>query len=674
MKAFPRLVSCVAMALVVGAGARGAGGEKLPAEEFARGPAIQHAVLSRDGKFVAYVITFEKEERLVFRNLETDKVQGIIYPPETSPLELGYTGFFWVGKDRAAFSLYTDGLSAMDVTGRNFVGIAGRDRQTSQPEQQYTILNGVIHTFAGENDGKVLMGEYDIPIGLADAQFFSLTHPNVAKVDTRTGRSSRVVVNPGDVAYWLADGSGFVCIGVQQSKGLNRIIHRQSEADSWLPLPELDYNGRRTVPLGVSGDGHTLYLSRITPAGTWGVYAYDLVKKQVGDLILGHELYDIIPPNWNLGYDNFSLQSLVMSPDKQELLGIRYVTDLPHVLWLAPNMADAQAALDQSLPNVVNTITSMSDDRQKFLVLSWAANDPGTYYILDLKKKSLKPFLARAPWIKPAQMAKVIPISYKARDGLLIHGYLTIPPGREPEHLPLVVYPHGGPWARDAWEFDGTAQFLANRGYAVLQVNYRGSVGFGDAFYKKGIRKVGHEIQNDIEDGARWAIANGITAPKRMAIMGGSYGGYSALMGLIQTPDLYTCGVSLAGVTDWGALIERNRAMFPIAAGIQAHLVGDPAKQAADLRDVSPIAHVGRIQVPVLIVHGKDDQNVPYAQATALVAELEKEKKPYEFMARANELHGFRNARNQAEYFRRVEAFLAKYLSVEAPAGGLPSK
>ncbi len=462
------------------------------------------------------------------------------------------------------------------------------------------------------------------------------------------------------------------CASVSSKRsGLNRIIHRQSESDSWQPLAELDYNGRRTIPLGVSGDGRTLYLSRITPAGMWGVYAYDLVGQKVSDLVVGHDHYDIIPPNWNLYYDNFSMQTLVMSPDKQELLGIRYVTDVPHVFWMAQDMAADQAALDQALPNAINTITSMSDDRQTLLVLSWAANNPGTYYLLDLNKKSLKPFLARMPWIKPAQMAKVVPISYKARGGLLIHGYLTIPAGREPQHLPLVVYPHGGPWARDSWEFDDTAQFLANRGYAVLQMNYRASVGYGDAFYKKGLRKIGHEIQDDIEDGARWAVAQGITDPQRMAILGASYGGYSALMGLIQTPDLYRCGVSLAGVTDWTALLEHNRAIYPIAYGIQAYLIGDPAKQAEQLRDVSPIAHVDRIQVPVLIVHGKDDQNVPYAQATALVAEMDRLHKTYEFMSRANEMHGFRNAKNQAEYFRRVEAFLAKYLPPDAaPAAG----
>ncbi len=668
MKAFTRLASSLALICSLSHPARGADNPKPEAEEFARGAAIQHAVLSRDGRTAAYVITFEKDERLFFRDLETDKTKNFIFPDSNSPLETGYNGFEWISKDRAIFSLFTNGLSAVDKTSANYVGITGEDRNRDKNDGRQAFLSGVVHIFTGKEEGKVLMQEFDTPIGLADAQFFSVSFPHVTKVDTKSGYFQRVVENPGNVQFWLADGNGVVCIGLQTYKRNDRIIHRATEADSWQPLKELDDNVHRSVPLAVSGDGKTLYLSRVTPAGTWGVYSYDLVNQKLGDAIVSHDHFDIIPPEFHLQYDGFSLQTLVMSRDKQELLGIRYVTDVPHVFWLAPDLADDQAALDQALPNATNTITSMSDDRQKMIVLSWSASDPGAYYIFDLQKKSLKPLLARTPWIKPAQMAKVFPISYKARDGLIINGYLTVPPHHQPEHLPLIVYPHGGPWTRDGWQFDELAQFLANRGYAVLQVNYRGSVGFGDSFFKKGKRQVGHGIQDDIADGTRWAIQMGITDPNRVAIMGASYGGYSALMGLIQTPELYQCGISLAGVTDWIGIIQNDRQLFPHAYGFVVNNVGDPVKDAAELRDVSPISHVDKIKAPVLVVHGKDDPIVPYDQSTTLVAELEKQRKTYEFMSRANEMHGLQNAKNRADYFRKIEAFLAKYLPVEAPA------
>lgn len=642
----------------------GKGAESLPpVEQFSRGPAVQHAVLSRDGRTVAHLVTFEKEQRLVFRDLATGKVQGVEIPSSNIPLEVGYSSFSWVGSDRAIFSLYPAGVSAIDRNGTNYIGLAGRDRDEDRRDNQPVMLSGLLFALAGKDEGKALMYEYDRPVGLRDAAFYRVNFPHVSLVDTRTGGFSRVVENPGNVVQWLADGKGFVAVGVQREKGLNRIIHRASEADGWRPLAELDYNGRRTVPLALSGNGDTLYLARITPEGTWGVYTYDVRAQRLGELVLSHDVYDIIPPNFTVAHDGFALQGLVLSADRNELLGIRYVTDRAKTFWLNADMVAVQAALDKSLPKKINTIGSMSDDRQKLLVLSWSASDPGTYYIFDRAKNSLEPLLARMPWIKPAELAEVFPMSYHARDGLLVRGYLTVPHGREAKHLPLVVYPHGGPWTRDAWDFDPLVQFLASRGYAVLQLNYRGSVGFGDNFYKKGLRKVGREIQDDIADGTRWAVEKGVADPARIAIMGASYGGYSALMGLATTPELYRCGISLAGVTDWNELIKQGRDAYPEDyKGIEG-MLGDPLKDGEELRAVSPVNQADKFRAPVLIVHGTDDPVVPYAQATAMVAALDRAKKPYEFAAKKNEMHGLANAKNREEFYTRVEQFLAKNLA-----------
>jgi dipeptidyl aminopeptidase/acylaminoacyl peptidase len=225
--------------------------------------------------------------------------------------------------------------------------------------------------------------------------------------------------------------------------------------------------------------------------------------------------------------------------------------------------------------------------------------------------------------------------------------------------------PHGGPQTRDVWGYDPDVQFLANRGYAVLQVDYRGSTGYGDGFFKQGLRQVGTGMQHDITDGVRWVIRQGIADEKRIGIMGGSFGGYSALMGLALEPDLYCCGISIAGVTDWVELIKEKADMFPQSYAYNLSLVGDPKKDNAALNAISPVHLVDRLRVPLLIIHGQDDPAVPYTQARLLVSALQKAGKPYELLSRYNEQHGLRDFNNRVEMYRQVEAFLQKHLPAD---------
>jgi dipeptidyl aminopeptidase/acylaminoacyl peptidase len=302
----------------------------------------------------------------------------------------------------------------------------------------------------------------------------------------------------------------------------------------------------------------------------------------------------------------------------------------------------------------------MSDDLKKLVVFSWSAKDPGSYYIFDLEKKQLKPLFATCPWIKPEQMADVYPISYKSRDGLVIHGYLTVPAGQEPKNLPMVVFPHGGPFSRDIWEFDRDTQFLASRGYAVLQMNYRGSPGYGEDFYVKGQRHIGRELQDDITDGTKWAIAQGIADPHRIAIMGWSFGGYSALMGAIREPNLYRCAIDLSGVTDWVALLKYQRTVTEgFGDDENAEMIGDPIKDAADLADISPVNHADKIAVPLLLVYSKDDRVVPFEQARLMKAALDSAHRSCELITKRNEGHGFYKYDHRLELYQQIDKFLA---------------
>jgi dipeptidyl aminopeptidase/acylaminoacyl peptidase len=251
----------------------------------------------------------------------------------------------------------------------------------------------------------------------------------------------------------------------------------------------------------------------------------------------------------------------------------------------------------------------------------------------------------------------------------LIHGYLTLPVGHQPRNLPLVLLVHGGPWVRDTWGFDPLVQLLANRGYAVLQVNYRGSPGYGEELFRKARRQIGREIQDDIEDAARWAISSGLADPQRIAIMGASYGGYSALFGLGHNPELYRCGIALAAVTDWPAIFDDRRG-DPVYKTANTHWqreIGDPDKDGVLLGAISPVNFAGKITAPVLIIQGKDDHTVPPDQARRMISALEQAGRKPESLFVADLGHGYGNEKQRTRIYQAMVAFLEKNLGPGVP-------
>ncbi|HEX2860880.1 MAG TPA: alpha/beta fold hydrolase, partial [Lacunisphaera sp.] len=259
-------------------------------------------------------------------------------------------------------------------------------------------------------------------------------------------------------------------------------------------------------------------------------------------------------------------------------------------------------------------------------------------------------------------MVPMYPIKYTARDGEEIHGYVTLPAGDRRTKLPLIVMPHGGPFVRDVWQCQPRVQFFANRGYAVLQMNFRGSPGYGTEFHAKGKREIGRGMQHDIEDGTRWAIAQGLADPDRIAIVGSSYGGYAALFALGHNPGLYRCGISINGVTDWTDIIrERRGEEYRFAYQHFREWIGDPKLEF--LEEVSPVTFASKITAPVFIVQGKEDRTVPPKQARKLVAALEKEGRPPQSLFVSGEGHSFTKERNRIKLHQEMERFLAQHMA-----------
>lgn len=640
--------------------------ERLPVDDFAHFAAFSSMTLSPDGRTVAYVQNLKGVQEIVLRDLETNKNVRLEVPPSRAPWIPQATRIGWLNSQRLIFSLAEGGFSAVDRDGTRLRGLTGFYRDKGQSGEAEIQSNGVIHSFRGTDEQSVLMTEYRSPGARYQGEFQVLSTPHVMRMQTRNGAWARIEQNPGNVEYWLPDSNGAIRVALETKQGTARTIFRAEPNGPWTPLPGMDWNDAVNRPLALSADQRTLYVNRLSEQRRWAVYPYDLNQHTFGEPVIAHELFDIIPNDWRSFANGIPLQGLVFARDRPgELLGAHFMTEFPRTVWFDPGLEQAQVALKEALPGRINSIVSMSDNRRRLLVQSWSSADPGTYYLFDTEAKTLARLLACMPWIDPAKMAEASAVRFKARDGTPLQAYLTLPPGRGGKKLPLVALVHGGPHTRDVWGYDPDVQFLANRGYAVLQVNYRGSVGFGDAFQKMGRRNVGGSVQHDITDGVRWAIQQGIADGRRVGIMGGSFGGYSALMGLALEPDLYRCGISIAGVTDWIELIKDKAEMFPRSFGFNVTLVGDPVKDEAQLRAISPVNLVDRMQAPLLIIHGRDDPAVPFSQARSLVTALEKAGRPPEFMAKYNEQHGLLDYRNRVEMYQRIDAFLAKHFPAE---------
>jgi dipeptidyl aminopeptidase/acylaminoacyl peptidase len=661
---FPRWMVAV---VAIGAALRAAG--IIPVEDFARVPEFSHMQLSPDGRFFAFLREHEGKPTLFFSDMQSRETTGV--DPGKIPL-LGVSNevisFRWISDRRVIFTTAVwdqliSGVTAVDRDGTHWKALSGYDADPFYGSG-FTATE-TIYSFedTGQNilmlDQGILHGEDQL-------------YPDVVKVCTLDDSFETVVKNPGNVVGWGVDHTGCVRLGVTLTDKLKYgFTYRENEGAPWHALPSLDAARGKIRPLSFDYTNQKLYVAALSPRRRWAIYPFDPATSALGKAVMDDPAYDIAPEDTlTPAYDGIALDQQIFSDRKQALVGVYYLTEGPRVRWFDPDFAAYQQTIDAALPNTVNLIKSITTDEKRMLVLAFADQDPGTYYLFDATDHTLTRIGPRMSWIKPAQMASMYPVKYKARDGQLIHGYLTLPLGRPQKNLPLVVMPHGGPWVRDVWEFDPLVQMLANRGYAVLQMNYRGSPGYGEAFYRKARHEIGRGIQDDIEDGTRWAIKTGLADPKHIAIVGASYGGYSTLFALGHNPDLYCCGISIAGVTDWFALIKSKglNDENKYAREYWNQQIGDPRNDEDFLKSISPVNFADKITAPLLIIQGKDDRTVPPKQAHAMIDALEAAGHPPESLFIAHEGHGFASTESRIAVFKAIDAFLAKNLDPGAPA------
>ncbi|MGL4619647.1 MAG: alpha/beta hydrolase family protein, partial [Chroococcidiopsis sp.] len=357
----------------------------------------------------------------------------------------------------------------------------------------------------------------------------------------------------------------------------------------------------------------------------------------------------------------YDIDSVIVHPTDRILQAVSFYRDKQEWQILDQSIAADLEAIAQVRSGEYN-ITSRDLADKTWLVAYITDNGPVYYYTYDRATKSSTLLFSNQPKLEELQLATMQPVSYPARDGLTIHGYLTTPVGIPAKNLPTILLVHGGPWVRDTWGYDPEVQWLANRGYAVLQVNFRGSTGYGKAFLNAGNREWGAKMHDDLIDAVNWLVEQGISDPQKVAIMGGSYGGYAALAGLTFTPEVFAAGVDIVGPSNLITLMQSIPPYWEPMKAMFAHRLGDLEAEPEFLKSRSPLFYCDRIQKPLLIGQGANDPRVKQAESEQIVAAMRQSNRPVEYLLYADEGHGFARPENRLHFYAKAEEFLAKYL------------
>lgn len=618
----------------------------IPVADFFLNEAFSQTVMSPSGRHVAAVVVGGPQKRrglVVFDadDLGKSKAIAIFNNADVDTIQ-------WVNDERLLYDTYDYRTTAAD---QRIGFMHAVDRQGAKESRRMPYRSLYANLNDGTNDA--------IFIRTVGNRWSKNRSSGLIRVDTLTTEEKNITFGgPDSVLYWALDWRGIPRAALAYVDGKARMHWRVKSDSPWTVAREWNtYANQHESPLPVAVDDQDrLYVIARDEVGGDENWLYRVDMRAAG-------------AEWKplISLKGYDFDGSIVWGETGRVLGFRHLTDAWSTTWVDPGMKAIQADVDKLLLGTANTIScGLCTHRRKILVNAWSDRDPGTSMLYDTEKRTLQGLGRSRPWIKPERMARREFLRFSARDGLSIPVHVTRPIGQN-KPGPMVVLVHGGPFVRGGrWSWDAESQFLASRGYTVIEPEFRGSMGFGYKLFRAGWKQWGLAMQDDIADATLWAVMQGYADSKRVCIAGASYGGYAALMGLVKHDSLYQCAVSWAAVSDINLIYDARWSNLPeqFTEYGMPMLVADQSKDAAQIRETSPLQQASRIKKPVLLAHGGEDYRVPIYHATRMRDALQKHAAPVEWVSYADEGHGWLLEATQADFWTRVEGFLRKHTAV----------
>ena len=601
----------------------------IPLRDFFQNPQTTGYQLSPSGALIGFLKPVDN--RL---NIWVQEKSGVEAKQITSVKDRDIRGFFWKGDQYLLYVKDNDGDENYHLYVARSDGTGARD---------LTPFDGVRAEMIDDLEDDPT----DMIVGLnkRNKEVFDAYRLNV-----ETGDLKLVAENPGNISSWTTDHDGNVRVATTTDGVNTTLLYRKTEKDAWKPVITTNFKESFT-PQFFTFDNKDLYGVSNIGRDKAAIVEFDPEAGKETKVLFEHPEVDV--------------SDLHYSKKRKVITSATYTTWKEERTFFDPEAEKLYNTLEQKLPGYDVYVVSSNKAEDTFVVRTITDRSLGSFYLYDSNSGELKKLADRNPWLKEEQLAEMKPIEYKSRDGLTIHGYLTLPKGKTPKDLPIVVNPHGGPWARDEWGFNPEVQFLANRGFGVLQMNFRGSTGYGRSFWEAGFRQWGQSMQDDITDGVKWLIDRGVADPKRVAIYGGSYGGYAVLDGLTKTPDLYAAGVDYVGVSNLFTFMKTVPPYWKPFLDMMYEMVGNPEKDKELFEQNSPALNADKIKTPLFVAQGAKDPRVNINESNQIVEALKKRGIEVEYMVKENEGHGFQNEENRFSFYEAMEMFLARHLNSE---------